>query len=95
MLNVAVPFTSVMTVPPAKVALPLTTEAVTLTPCCGTALPAASRICTTGWLVSATPLCAAVAGCTLSVSCVAAPAPSASGAAASTLARPGAPNRSV
>ncbi len=68
------PLVAAVNVPP-SVPPPVAIAAVTVTPAWLTALPAASRSCTTGCRANATPLCADVDGCVVSVSWVAAPAP--------------------
>ena len=94
-VKVAMPCASVATgeVPP-RLPPPLAMLAVTVTPACATGLPPPSWSCTTGWVVSATPLCAVVAGWVCSTSWAAGPAARVSGLAV-TPARPVAPKARV
>jgi len=69
-----VPIVVAVRVPP-SVPAPVAIAAVTVTPAWFTGLFAPSRSCTTGCWANATPLCAVVDGCVVTVSCVAAPAP--------------------
>src|SRR5207237_101121 len=63
-----------VSVPP-NVPAPVAIAAVTVTPDWLTGLPAPSRSCTTGCWANVTPLCAVAEGWVVSVSWVAAPAP--------------------
>src|SRR2546430_17058351 len=72
-LATPLPFVVAVSVPP-SVPPPVAIAAVTVTPAWLTALPLASRNCTTGCRANATPLCAVADGAVLIVSCVAAPA---------------------
>src|SRR5205814_1761660 len=60
---------------PPNVPPPLSIAPVPYTPDWLTGLPAPSRSCTTGCWANVTPLCAVAEGWVVSVSCVAAPAP--------------------
>src|SRR2546425_1261691 len=75
-VKVATPPAVVMAVRvPPSVPPPVAIAAVTVTPDWLTGLPASSRSCTTGCCANAIPLWAEAEGCVVSVSCVAAPAP--------------------
>src|ERR1043166_9053968 len=67
------PFVVAVSVPP-RLPPPVAIAAVTVTPVWLTALPLASRSCTTGCCAKATPLWALLDGCVVMLSCVAAPA---------------------
>src|SRR5439155_788221 len=75
-LNVAAPLPVVVAAAFVSVAPvgPVAITAVTVVPAWLTALPFASRSCSTGCGVNATPLCAVAGGGVLIVTCVAAPA---------------------